>query len=351
MHKALFLDKINEEKFRTEGYAIIDFLSNSEVEELKSFYHNLDNNHINPQYHFHVSMDNENAKFREKVSAKINACIEPKLNDFFENSKIFTSSFVAKESGVAGLVPPHQDWTFVDEDTFDSVTCWIALMDVSIENGAIGLIKGSHNFFDKNTKRPSPAPQTPSSIGDFTFELLPYIEIEPLKAGQAIVFNNRTVHASLPNNHPETRLAAGIGITQKEANLYHYFLNPESDGQEIIRYKIDDVFFQNYNNQSLSKLYNEGKVPELLEEDARFPFEYQALNKDEILALIQEKNLPINETVAQAMSAFKDIFGGIQQNGEYGNSSDEKNEETSNLNTNSEQNSGGFFKKLLSFFR
>ena len=123
-------------------------------------------------------------------------------------------------------MPPHQDWSFVeDEKKYCSVTCWIPLQDVNMENGCIGVIKGSNRFF--SNVRPSPSPQVETPLKNHMYTIFPYLELQEMKAGEALIFDNRTFHASPPNTTDSARVAVGLGFTQSEAEIRHYYLKRE----------------------------------------------------------------------------------------------------------------------------
>ena len=102
-----------------------------------------------------------------------------------------------KAPGEDSYTYPHQDWTFVDSPDYFSMTVWVALVDTHEQNGALGFIRGSHRFFDKPIGSPSPEFQTcPQGHEALLYE---YLEFVPLKAGEAVVFDNRTIHGATPN--------------------------------------------------------------------------------------------------------------------------------------------------------
>ena len=224
--RPLFKDPETQRHFEENGYVKLQVLDPPEVQELLDFYKTLNNDHQRADYGFHVSLDNQNQEWVEKVSGKIRSIIQPKAQPHLDRAKVFTSSFVIKEPGPKAIVPPHQDWTFVDETKYCSCTFWVPLVDVDMDNGALGIIKGSHKFFDHH--RPSPSPQAKSALSDHIFTIFPYLEIIEMKAGEALVFDNRLIHASPPNTTEHTRIAAGIGITQEEAELEHHYQIPGS---------------------------------------------------------------------------------------------------------------------------
>src|SRR5690606_28742754 len=252
-----FSNQALQQEFETNGFVKINALDNEAVATLKNYYESL-NLKDELGYGFHISMDQENKSVVAEAMNKIFEVALPQLNHYFDNAQVFTCSYVVKEPNPQGVVPAHQDWTFVaDETQHCSVTVWIPLVDVNMDNGALGAIKGSHLFSDYH--RPSPSPEVPNPLGDAMFSIFPYFDIIELKAGEALVFNNKTFHASPPNTSNETRLAVGLGFTQKDAQLRHYYLKPNGKQDTVIEYEIDKDFFHKYDNVSLSKLYRSGK--------------------------------------------------------------------------------------------
>jgi hypothetical protein len=102
-----------------------------------------------------------------------------------------------------------------------------------------------------------------------------------LKAGQAVVFNNKTLHASPPNTSQETRIAFGLGITRSEAQLRHYFLLPQT-ADRIEGYEVSREFFLSYNNARLSALHNDGQRPAGLNDIGTFNLRYRRYDTSEL---------------------------------------------------------------------
>lgn len=244
-----------QEQFERDGFITFELLNETEINHLKDFYGKLSAAEV-PVYGFHVSLDHSNRAQVEAVTTEIYRILEPKVAEIFENHQVFTASFVVKEHNPKGVVPPHQDWTFVDEREYWSATLWTPLVDVDMNNGALGVIRGSHRFFD--WPRCSPSPQFKTPLGAHMFTIFPYLEIVPLKAGHAIMFDNRTIHGSPPNTTESPRLAVGIGVTHKDAALQHHYLLPGTAQPTIEQYAITREFFLHYNNGNLSKLHDAG---------------------------------------------------------------------------------------------
>ncbi len=278
----LFLSESIQQRFDKDGFVKIPLLNATEVEELKNYYLSLNHNHIG-EYGFHVSLDNSNEAYINGVFEKLFGVLVPKLNPLLNDYKPFTASYVIKEAGLQNIVPPHQDWSFVDETKFCSATVWIPLMDVNKNNGALSLIKGSHHVF--NEPRTSPSPQAKSVLSNYLFDIFPYVEVIDMKAGEALIFNNRTVHASPPNTSGIIRMGVGIGITQKNAQLLHHYQLPNEENTVNV-YKVDETFFKTYNNKKLSQLFSTNESPNELEILKTYKKNNPNYSKEEIIKLI-----------------------------------------------------------------
>lgn len=295
----IFKNEEHQRQFTQNGFVVLPLLDAEEVESLLSYYENQEfDNKI--EAGFHISLDNKNEDLVKEVGTKIKDVLVPKTTDLLDDCKVFTASYVIKEPGLKNIVPPHQDWTFVDENQFCSATVWTALVDVTEENGALGVIRGSHQIF--NHKRSSPSPQSKSPLSDHIFTLFPFVDVIEMKAGESLIFDNRLIHASPPNLSDQTRIAVGIGITQSEAQLKHFYQNPQS--QKLEEFEVDESFYTWFNNKRLSDLFNEGKSPEGLNKIGEIDREVPDLSKEEMEDLVKQLdgvayNRPFMERLAK----------------------------------------------------
>jgi hypothetical protein len=266
---------------------VIPTLASEEIEYLKQTYEVVATENSN-RAGFHVSMDELPESENRRIKDVLFETILPKLSNHLKEFKPYVASFVVKDPHPMGYVPAHQDWSFVDreEEGFTSITCWTALVDATPENGCLGVIKGSNQFF--NNLRPSPSPQTPVPLSHLQWDIFPYLNTIPMKAGETILFDNRTFHASGPNTSEQVRLAAGIGITQEDADLVHYYLKPNGQENTLVKYRVDADFYLKYNNARLSALYDQGSYPEGYEALAEIKYECPLIDKNGMIALMEQ---------------------------------------------------------------
>ena len=307
--QSLFSQPEHQQSFEKNGFIKLNALGKNEVEELKNYLY-ASGIKKETDYGFYVGMDHENKNLVAAMMKKIESVAMPKIAPFLKDYQLITASYVLKDTNAKGVVPPHQDWTFVeDESRHCSVTCWIALVDTNMENGCIGVIKGSHKYF--NNVRPSPSPQVPSPLSKHMFSMFPYFELLPMKAGEALIFDNRTFHASPPNITNASRLAVGLSFTQKEAALCHYYLKPGTK-DTLLKYKIDPSFFMKYDNGTLSKMYDKGDVIHDFELIEEIPYRWDDLSKKEMTNRVLNSGNIYNKALTQHMMQ---LFGEQMKSG------------------------------------
>lgn len=295
----LFKDEVLQASFEKNGFVKIPALNQEDIDALLALHKELDLKD-EKGYGFHVGMDNADKNLVANMVQKIKDVAMPKVEGALTGAQVFTASFVIKEPNPQGVVPPHQDWSFVeDEKKHCSVTCWIPLQDVNMENGCIGVIKGSNRFF--TNVRPSPSPQVETPLKRHMYTIFPYLELQEMKAGEALIFDNRTFHASPPNTTDAPRIAVGLGFTQSEAEIRHYYLKPGTE-DTLCKYKIDPEFFLKYDNLGLSKMYYKGENIEGYELLNEMPYEWEDLSEDEMRKLIESAGNMFNAPLVETMT-------------------------------------------------
>jgi ectoine hydroxylase-related dioxygenase (phytanoyl-CoA dioxygenase family) len=177
---------------------------------------------------------------REAVDAGIRRLIAPRVDALFTGYRIAFCTFAVKDPrSEVSEVPLHQDWSFVDEQRFTSIGLWCPLIDVNVENGCLQMVKGSHAF-----GHPPRAACTPFAYP----ELVPYLRATslmpiPMKAGQAMLFDQRLFHASPPNRSLVERVAATAVLVPNESTLRYYHVVDRHKPTCIEVFEVDDQFY------------------------------------------------------------------------------------------------------------
>ena len=103
------------------------------------------------------------------------------------------------------VVPWHQDLGYLDTDAEDTfmVNFWLPLVDATVENGCLEVIRGSHNYGIVPYK---------NGAEDLVPESIPDGEIVccPIRVGSVLLIQHKTVHRSTPNFSDHIRWSLDI---------------------------------------------------------------------------------------------------------------------------------------------
>jgi hypothetical protein len=223
-------------------------------------------------YGVFVSAVAEGEEARRRTLTVFENVILPSAGRHLRDFKAHMASYLVKLPGPDGRTHPHRDWDYVD-DAFlgehPSVTVWIALGDYGEEEGALGFVPGSHRL--SHGVNPSPAPAAPMATSELTLSYLPGFKVVSVRAGDAIAFDTRVIHASLPNLGSQPRMAAAIGLTPAPAVLHHYFLEPGTS-DSVLKLEVTRDFFIRHTNADLQALWCAGRIPEGAKVKGRLPY-------------------------------------------------------------------------------
>lgn len=119
-----------------------------------------------------------------------------------------------KPSGPASGLRSHQDAFLVDERTAMAVIGWVALTDITAEDGALIVLPGSHRY--------GSWPRVSTTTDDFD-HLRPAIErhsrVLEVPAGSVALFDGALIHGSLINTGPGPRVAVSAIITPRSSRI------------------------------------------------------------------------------------------------------------------------------------
>ena len=249
--RAVFKDPGLQETFDRLGYAPIPgFLSPDMVEELKQAYFDLlperGGSLLSEEADFQtdaaITYDftfiDRNPDYKRRVFDAITARFQPLYEEYLDNYKPIIANFIRKEEH-AGEVPLHQNWAFVDERKFTSVSIWVPLVDSNVANGTLQMVDGSHKRFGELR-----GPLVPWELDKIGPEIIAdFLTPMNVSAGDAVVLDDSIVHYSNVNTTPGLRLTIQLILIPAETESIHYHLSPEGDRTSVTVYEVDRDFY------------------------------------------------------------------------------------------------------------
>ena len=245
----MFIDRKLEEKFSINGFIHIkNYLNDFEINELKILFDSCYNYKGEDQGMWNSLYNLPIDRFSH-VSPQILDLLSSKLSSTFWGFKAPVASFMTKNPNRNGVTELHRDFSVLDETNFQYRNVWIPLVDTNMENGALYALDRSHNFF----KYPLPM-----------FTKWPYIVFQQIlyhswtvvdaKAGDLVVYADRTLHGSFINQTNQPRPVVHLGLLPTDASLTYYHLN---NSDNIVT--VYDVPFSFYLKAKFE--VNEGNYP------------------------------------------------------------------------------------------
>lgn len=131
-----------------------------------------------------------------------------------------------KAGGGGGTFHFHQDNNYTQHDpAIGSINIWVALVDMSPENGCLQVVPRSHRDGQLTSQN--------SDDGDAHQQL----EVDPMtclpvrmRAGDAVAFTRWTVHGSGPNTTEEARVAYALQFHRDDVS----WIDPETGDKKLL---------------------------------------------------------------------------------------------------------------------
>lgn len=242
----LFKDKEFQRLFERDGFVVTDLLSENEVADLRQLYFDTKADHLSVTDKMHSTCDTGNIELVLMVDERLKAVILPKIGEVLESYEALLASFLVKEIGVGSETEFHQDPTFIDSFSYASANVWVPMQDTDHRNGNLRVIKGSHRMVETMVVTPG----CPTPYSSFRHLLDEFAIDIPLRAGQAVIVNHRTIHGATANMSDTERIAAVTAIKSIDAKWRLYFLEPGKAFDYIESYEINtEVFAKLVKNQ------------------------------------------------------------------------------------------------------
>ena len=239
--RSLFYDAGLQAKFDREGYVILDLFSAEEAESFLALYDKLEGargtaNTNNNSYE--LSFFEKDEDMKRKKFARVYEFMKPYVDAAVIRYKPIIINLFNKHHGT-GEVPLHQNWTFVDETEYTSVSMWCPLQDVSRANGTLEIVPGTHKVIC-DYRGPS-IPWVFDNLNELMKEK--YMMPLDLRLGQVAVIDDSIIHFSGVNHTLKERKAVQVILKPEEAPTIHCFRRDKESDEISIIHVPDDYFF------------------------------------------------------------------------------------------------------------
>ena len=239
MPRAIFTSTELDLAFQRKGYIIIrELLNKEEIQQLLLTYENFKQE---ASGHFHTTHFSTNKHYKKVAHEIISKTVFSKASTHLNEYRPLFGNFMIKNPDPNVSLDIHSDWTYVDEDRFQSLAIWIPLVDTNENNGTFGLVEQSHKVTNK-IRGPL---IIESSRNKNEYWAKKYGTLLNMKAGDAVLYHHGLLHFSPPNKTNHTRPAINLTVVPKEADCIHYCI-PEG-ASEIEMYAVNGTnFYLNY---------------------------------------------------------------------------------------------------------
>jgi hypothetical protein len=235
--KRVFRNELHQAQFERDGYIILPFYNQQEIEELNKLYKD-----IQPKEYegFFPSTFSNDKDYRNKADTEIRRLCERSVADLLQDVKVICGCFIVKKSQPESAMCVHQDMTLVDESVYTGINIWVPLIDLNDQNGTLEVLPGSHRIFP--TYRGS---SIKGVYDDCNEEVKKYlIKIYP-KAGEAVFFDQSIIHFSKANESGQERVVTNTYFTHKDATFQTCYWHPDY-GNKVEIFEQDDQFMTDF---------------------------------------------------------------------------------------------------------
>ncbi len=261
----VFKEQETQHSFEKNGFVILPFYSPEEIKELNELYHKL---HPKDEQGFFPSTFSKDKNYRAVADAEIRRIGSRSINHYCQNIKVVCGAFIVKNKGVESGMCVHQDMSLVDESRFTGINIWVPLVDLTIENGALFVLRGSHRMMP--TYRGSSIPECFSPVMN---EVIDFLEPVTVKAGEAVIFDQSIIHFSPPNFSDDIRIVTNTYFTHEDAEFRTYYWNKDF-GNNVEAFAQDNSFMTNF-DQFGENIHDRPKVGKSL---GLVPYEFPKID-------------------------------------------------------------------------
>lgn len=253
MGNTVLRDSALQAEFEKKGYVQVPFLSEAEVEYLKKMFFDtlaesggsMTSNDADFKTESEITYDftfiDKNPEYKRKVFKIITEAFEKRAGEYLNDYTPIIANYIRKKEG-GGEVPLHQNWAFVDEEKFTSVSIWVPLVDSDEANGTLQMVDASHKKFGKLR-----GPLIPWELEPIKGKIIEgHLTPMNVKAGSGVILDDSIVHYSNVNKTPGLRLAIQLILIPSCTHSIHYHLDQSKDKNTVHVLETDLNFYMEF---------------------------------------------------------------------------------------------------------
>jgi len=239
MTESIFTDPGRQRDFDRDGYMVVRLLSSERAAtlaaELPAIRPALDftPNTSTLDHAYHVSLLDPDIAYRQAAWRFAQEALREPLGHVLTGYRLLTGGLLVKPAGAAPL-SMHRDWTMLPDIDQVALNVWCPLIDVDESNGALALLPGSHRLVP-NIEAAHVRPFF-ADYGDLLTDLSVSL---PLRAGEAVIFDYKTIHGSRANHMSRPRPAISSACIPQGARAVTYALDRAGGGTRFELFAMD----------------------------------------------------------------------------------------------------------------
>jgi ectoine hydroxylase-related dioxygenase (phytanoyl-CoA dioxygenase family) len=228
---AVLADPRFQRQFEEQGYVVVPLFSVEQAEGLRRDVMTLrggaplqPTTAAGAALEYHSSFMDGDQSWRRASFELLAGRMGPAAARFVPDYVPLMGGVLAKPPG-AGKVGLHRDWTLLRNAGAVSLNLWCPFLDVDDTNGALRVVPRTQRLFGDIA-----APHAPFPWSAFADRLIADSRAVPLRAGEAIVYDDSLLHWSKPNLRETVRLAAGLAFIPRSETPVFYRLDRATGG-------------------------------------------------------------------------------------------------------------------------
>ncbi len=243
MRRTFYNESLQAEFDRT-GYVVVDLFTPEQMAAFVALYDELEgakgtaNTNKNT---YELSFFEKDIETKRKKFDSVYGFVAPLLEKILIDYSPIIINLFNKAQGT-GEVPVHQNWTFVDEKKYTSVSVWCPLQTVSRKNGTLEVVPGSQKIISEY-RGPS-VPWVFDELNDVMKEK--YMVPLNLQPGQAGIIDDSVIHYSGINHTEQERKAVQLILKPTEAPTIHCYKD-QPDLNELHVMEVENDYFFDFN--------------------------------------------------------------------------------------------------------